>query len=275
MNSWESGDVDAGKVRLHYTRTGGAKSPLVLAHGVTDSGLCWTPVADALQGDYDVIMVDARGHGESSAADTGYGPDVQADDLHAVITALGLDTPIVLGHSMGAATTLVLAGTYPHAVGAIVLEDPPAWWMPLRAATAADEERLAQVHQHAQTMRAKDRAALVAWKRSESPLWAEAELAPWADAKLRYNVDVLSVYHPANPSQVDWPATMRRISCPALLISADPALGAIVTDETAAALRALVPQLEVAHISGAGHNVRREQFAPYMNAVRAFLAAQR
>jgi pimeloyl-ACP methyl ester carboxylesterase len=60
MASWQSGDVETNGIRLHYTRTGGAKPPLVLAHGVTDSGLCWTPIAEALAADYDVIMVDAR-----------------------------------------------------------------------------------------------------------------------------------------------------------------------------------------------------------------------
>jgi N-formylmaleamate deformylase len=66
MAHWQSGDVTANGIRLHYTRTGGDKPPLVLAHGVTDDGLCWTPVAAALAPDYDVIMVDARGHGRSA-----------------------------------------------------------------------------------------------------------------------------------------------------------------------------------------------------------------
>jgi hypothetical protein len=60
MASWQSGDVETNGIRLHYTRTGGLAPPLVLAHGVTDSGLCWTPIAEALAADYDVIMVDAR-----------------------------------------------------------------------------------------------------------------------------------------------------------------------------------------------------------------------
>jgi pimeloyl-ACP methyl ester carboxylesterase len=71
---------------------------------------------------------------------------------------------------------------------------------------------------------------------------------------------------------VDWPATVQRIVCPALLITADPEQGAIVTDESAAALQTLLPQVRVAHIPGAGHNIRREQFARYLEVVRAFLA---
>jgi pimeloyl-ACP methyl ester carboxylesterase len=96
----------------------------VVAHGVTDAGLCWTPVARALEADYDVIMVDARGHGQSDAPDTGYGPTELAADLHEGITGLGFHRPVILGHSMGAVTTLVLAGTYPDFPGMILLVDP-------------------------------------------------------------------------------------------------------------------------------------------------------
>jgi pimeloyl-ACP methyl ester carboxylesterase len=65
---------------------------------------------------------------------------------------------------------------------------------------------------------------------------------------------------------------LRRIRCPALLITADPALEAIVSGEDAGALKALVPQLQIAHIPEAGHNIRREQFAPYVEIVRTFLS---
>src|SRR3954468_15126333 len=102
MASWPAGDIEVNGLRLHYSRTGGDKPPLVLAHGVTDDGLCWTPVAEALEMDYDVIMVDARGHGGSDAPEAGYDSATQAADLAGVIAALGLHKPAILGHSMGA-----------------------------------------------------------------------------------------------------------------------------------------------------------------------------
>src|SRR5689334_12208850 len=98
MTSWQSSDIEVHGLRLHYTRTGGAGPPLVLAHGVGDDGLCWTTVAEALMPEYDVIMVDARGHGRSDAPEQGYGPAVQAADLAGVIAGLDLHRPIILGH---------------------------------------------------------------------------------------------------------------------------------------------------------------------------------
>ncbi|HEU5090642.1 MAG TPA: alpha/beta hydrolase, partial [Roseiflexaceae bacterium] len=63
---------------------------------------------------------------------------------------------------------------------------------------------------------------------------------------------------------------LAQITCPALLITADTALGAIVDARAAEALRALVPQLQIAEIPEAGHSIRRDRFGRYMAVVRAF-----
>ena len=138
MAPWQSGDIVVNGLKLHYTRTGGAKPPVVLAHGFSDDGLCWTPVAEALAADYDVVMVDARGHGRSAAPEQGYGSADHATDLAGVIRALGLKRPAVLGHSMGAASALALAGMYPDLPRAILLEDPPPWWITAEAGVPLD-----------------------------------------------------------------------------------------------------------------------------------------
>ena len=269
MSTWQSSELDANGIRIHYTRTGGAKPPLVLAHGFSDDGLCWTPVARALEQDYDVIMVDARGHGLSEAPEQGYGHDQQAADLAGAIDALGLRRPVVLGHSMGAATTLALASTYPDVPSAILLEDPPMWWMQAPAGGPADQAWQARMHDWITGLQQKTREELIAEQHAQSPSWSEDELGPWADSKLRLSLNVLQ--RRAAPP-LDWPALAGAVGCPALLITADPALGAIVTPEGAEALQALMPKLRVAHIPGAGHSIRREQFDRYMQVVRAFLA---
>jgi N-formylmaleamate deformylase len=268
MAHWQSGDVEANGIRLHYTRTGGTQPPLVLAHGFSDDGLCWTPLAEALAPDYDLIMVDARGHGQSDAPAQSYGPAEHAADLAGAIAALGLRRPAVLGHSMGAATALALAGTYPDLVGAILLEDPPTWWVVTPDDPTTVEDRRAQMNQWIIKLKGQTREELLAAQRAATPHWSEAELGPWADSKLRFNLNALN-FGPT--TSLDWPATLRRIACPALLITADPARGAIVTDEGAASLQAFVPQLRVAHIADAGHSIRRDQFGRYLEVVRAFL----
>jgi N-formylmaleamate deformylase len=269
MSSWQSADVAANGLRLHYTRTGGNKPPLVLAHGFSDDGLCWTPVARALEGDYDVIMVDARGHGQSQAADRDYSDVDLGDDLAGVIAALGLDHPAVLGHSMGAATALAMAGAHPDVPGAILLEDPPARWVVQPAGGPTDQAWQARMLDWITDLKSKTREQLIAAQHAESPGWSEAELGPWADSKLRLSLSVLQ--RGATPA-IDWPLLVSGITCPALLITADPAQRAIVTEADAAALKELIPQLQVAHIPGAGHSIRRDQFDRYMQVVRGFLS---
>lgn len=273
MNTWQTGEVETNGIRIHYTRTGGGKPPLVLAHGVTDSGLCWSPLAEAFAADYDVIMVDARGHGLSETTEGGYDPATQAEDLAGLITALGSQKPAVLGHSMGAATALVLAGRHPDLPGAILLEDPPAWWTDWYETPEAGD-RVAGMREQAIARKQMTREALIGDQRGRQPGWSDAELEPWADAKQQVSLNVLSVFGRDNPRSLDWPTTLRRITCPILLIVSDPELGGIVTAESAAALQEMVPQTEVVHIPEAGHNIRRDQFDRYIEVVRGFLANQ-
>ena len=241
----------------------------MLAHGFSDDGLCWGPLAEALAPDHDVVMVDARGHGLSEAPAQGYGPAEQAADLAAVIAALGLRQPAILGHSMGAATTLVLAGTFPDVPGAILLEDPPARWIPPPPPPPGGEpDRWAGMRNWITDLKAKTREEMLAEQRTQTPHWTEEELGPWADAKLRFSLNAINR---EGTAPVDWPVTLRRITCPALLITGDPARGGIITEESAAALRDLVPQLQVAHIADAGHSIRRDQFDRYLEVVRSFL----
>jgi N-formylmaleamate deformylase len=268
MPNWHAGTVQANGLRLHYTRTGGDKPPLVLAHGFSDDGLCWTPVAEVLAADYDVIMVDARGHGRSDGPEEGYALTEMAADLAGVITELGLERPAILGHSMGGATTFVLAGNYPELPGAILIED--AGMLNLAAPPTPDgQDRRALMRARIVELKRKSREEMIATARQQSPAWSEAELGPWADAKLRFSFNALNRL---GASVVDWQAILSGIRCPALLITADPERGAMVDAEGAAALQALIPQLRVDHIPGAGHNIRREQFDRYLEVVRGFLA---
>ena len=271
MATWETGDVLVHGLRIHYTRTGGDKPPLVLAHGVTDDGLCWTSVAEALAPQFDVIMVDARGHGRSDAPEQGYDSASQAEDLAGVIAGLNLHQPIILGHSMGAMTTLAVAGTYPDVPRAILLEDPPTWWMPRPDDSPVDSERRAQQQNWIAKLKRKTHQELVDEQRAGTPNWPDAEILRWAEAKQRVSPNVAKAFNPQIPASVDWSSLLRRITCPALLITGDPALGGIVTEESALVLQSLIPQLRSAHIPRAGHIIRNDQFAHFMDVVRAFL----
>jgi pimeloyl-ACP methyl ester carboxylesterase len=268
MSSWFEGDVVANGIEQHYARTGGDKPVLVLAHGATDSGLCWTRLAQALDGAYDVVMPDARGHGLSDAPEHAYGSVVQAADLAALIDALGLGQPAVGGHSMGARTVMRLVADYPGIATCAFLEDPPIW-IGERQATAGRPNSADALRQAVLTGRTEGRDAVLALGRTTRPTWAEIEFEPWADAKIHVSDQYLN--HFDRPVD-DWRDLLARASCPVLLVTADPDRGAIITPETAEAARQVRPKLRVEHIGEAGHNIRREQFDRYLSVVRRFLA---
>jgi N-formylmaleamate deformylase len=265
---WQGGDVVANGIKVHYHRTGGGRPPLVLSHGATDNGLCWRRLARALELDFDVVMPDARGHGLSDAPAHGYGSAERAADLAAFIRALGLRRPAVGGHSMGAATTLRLVADHPDLASCAILEDPGFRDAPPSEADQA--ARAARMREQAEARRGASRQALIDQCRADNPSWAEEELGPWAEAKQQVSLSFAGGLRLGE--RPDWRELLPRVSCPILLITADPERGGIVTPEIAAEAARLAPNLEVVRLGGAGHNVRREQFEGYLGAVRAFLA---
>lgn len=270
MSEWSSGDVVANGIRIHYYRTGGNKPPIILSHGATDDGLCWSPVARALEARFDVIMPDARGHGLSEAPDDGYTSAERAKDLAGLIEGLGLKQPIVGGHSMGAGTTFRLAIDRPDLVRAAILEDPGFRPKDEPVDEAAQARRAASMRENSARLKAMSRDELLTYIRTERPTWSEEEYGPWADSKLRLSTKFGGA--PRLPERPGWWELLPSLSRPTLLITADPDKGSIVTAEAAAEAARLSPQLKVVHLSGAGHNIRRERFAEFLAAVEKFLA---
>ena len=278
MAEWFNGDVTANGIKIHYYRTGrgaeysGAnKPPIVLCHGVTDDGLCWTPVTKALEADYDVIMPDARWHGFSDGPEGAFGPATLADDLAEFVKALKLERPILMGHSMGAHSAFLATAHNPGLPRAAILEDP-AFREP---GAPPDEEQIrkrsAQMREGILANRSMTREALIAKAHQQSPAWSDEELGPWADSKLHVSPNITGLRFGQPGGTTIW-EDLAKITCPVLLITADPEKGAIVTPEMAQKAAQVLPSLKVVRIGGAGHNIRREGFTAYMQAVREFLA---
>ncbi len=258
--TWTNGDVLANGLKLHYVRTGGDKPPLVLAHGHSDNGLCWTRVARVLEADYDLIMYDARRHGLSDD-----GPGVAerhdlAKDAAGLIEALGVQKPGMFGHSMGAATAAGVAALYPDLVSYIILEDVP-WF---------DEEAMSrwQSRPPSREEPPTTREEWIARCRRQNPNWHEDEVGPWADSKLQFAGREWTGQRREDPP---WQEVAKRIRVPALLLTGDLELGAIVSPAVADEALRLMPNAQVAHIAGAGHCIHRDKFEEAMAAVKAFL----
>ena len=267
-HAWNEGDVVVNGVRLHYTRTGGRLPPLVLAHGFSDSGMCWLPTALELSKDYDVILPDARGHGKSDRVNDAIPLDL-AGDLAGVITGLGLPSPVLGGHSMGASTAAQVAAQHPGLLRGLILEDP-AWFFLKPGETPPQHRDPDPYRTWLASLSGQPVEAVMAKCRQDSPTWGEIELRPWAESKLAFDPHFM-IQRGALPS-TPWQDVAKAIRCPTLLITADNGRGAIVTPDAVALATSLNPLIQVAAIPGAGHNIRREAFPAYIAAVKAFLA---
>jgi pimeloyl-ACP methyl ester carboxylesterase len=263
-------EVEDG-VRLHYDRSGGDGPPLVVAHGVFDDGLCRTPLARDLEADYDVVCYDARGHGQSSAPESGYDADTRAADLIGLLDALDVADPILFGHSMGGDTVLAAAANYPGRPRAVAAVDPACLLghdaenrgegRMSEAEVEGIRERIVwwQDHTKAELLEADDELA----GHVEA---GEAELASLlADARLRVSPNITEVFA---SGWLDHERAFPDIEAPTLVVRADVDGRARERDREAVGL---LPDGRLLHVDGAGHCVFRGRREFATDELRAFL----
>lgn len=269
---WIQNDLLINGVRLHYYRTGhGDKPPLVLVHGFSDNGLCWTPVARDLEAEYDLIMPDMRGHGLSERVQPGDTVDMAAD-VAGLIRTLGLARPIVVGHSMGAMITYQIGVRFPELASALVLEDPPWWLSPQAQSLPPSRPAENPIAQWAKSLANRTLEELLVQYRKEHPNWPEELLRPMCESKKQLDQTIVDILTDRMHSQeVHWLTTIQQIAHPMLLFAANPQLGGIVTPEVVAKVRELNPKVRIVSIPDAGHLIRFDQYTAFMDALRPFL----
>jgi hypothetical protein len=109
---------------------------------------------------------------------------------------------------------------------------------------------------------------VIAKGKADNPTWPEVEFQPWGESKLQLDKNVFGAVNVRKP----WRDFVKAFACPALLLTADVKLGAIVSPQAAKEATTLSPYLQVAAIPNAGHSIRRENFPAYMQALKGFLA---
>jgi pimeloyl-ACP methyl ester carboxylesterase len=124
----EGDRVHANGIEIHYVEAGEGQ-PLILLHGgVVSTNLIWegVPIAyashmGALANHFRVIAPDTRGGGRTAhCGSEQVSFDLLADDVVALIEALGLKRPLITGFSEGAITATIVAIRNPEAVRAVV-----------------------------------------------------------------------------------------------------------------------------------------------------------
>lgn len=101
----------------------GVGRSILCLHGITANCRCWDMMADSLAPEYQVIALDLRGRGLSGKPDSGYSPGHHIRDILSVMDDLGTPKVIVMGHSLGAFISLMLAALHPERVEKLILVD--------------------------------------------------------------------------------------------------------------------------------------------------------
>ncbi len=110
-------------LRLRYRDWGGTGRPVVLLHGLASTCRIWDLAAPLLSESLAVLALDQRGHGESGKPDDGYDFETVCGDLRGFIRAMGIENPILVGHSWGADVALEYAAAHPDTVCGLALVD--------------------------------------------------------------------------------------------------------------------------------------------------------
>jgi pimeloyl-ACP methyl ester carboxylesterase len=261
LTGWSAGNCATNGINIHYTRTGESKPPLILLHGLTANGACWAALAHAMEADYDVIMLDARGHGQSSVPDYGYRYEDHANDVVGLMEALRLPPSILIGHSMGGLVAAVVASRFPGLLRGLVLADPtflnPKVQREIRDSDVADQ------HRRYLNMSLDD---MVAEARIRHPDRSLNTIELIARARLQTSMGAFDVLTPPYP---DYVQVVSAIEVPSLLVIGGSA--GVVSPDVAADLQRLNPRLQVEQIPEVGHGLHYDQPERFAVVVKSFL----
>jgi pimeloyl-ACP methyl ester carboxylesterase len=109
---------------FHYYILGtNSEQRIVFVHGLMAFAANWRKIANKLEGQYQCLIYDQRGHGRSMKPESGYRPTDFAEDLYKITNELGWDQFHLVGHSMGGRVAIVFANMHPEKVKTLCIED--------------------------------------------------------------------------------------------------------------------------------------------------------
>lgn len=116
--------LDRDGVRIHYEVHGDGPT-ILLSHGYGSSGRMWQGQLEPLSQGYQLVTWDMRGHGDSDYPEdqSRYSEEHTVADMAAILDAVGADTAIVGGLSLGGYMSLAFRLAYPQRVRALLLFD--------------------------------------------------------------------------------------------------------------------------------------------------------
>lgn len=276
--------VDAGGLRQHAV-IGGDGPPLLLVHGWPQNWYAWRLVMPALARDFEIIAPDQRGIGLTDKPQDGYDPGTLADDLVALMDALGHQRFAVVGTDTGLPISYALAADHPDRVERVALAEVPGPPGAVSSPPFFLPEPLNNKLWHITVNRLDKVNEQLA--RGREDIYFGYEFAIQAEKKLPDDVVDYYVGLLTNPDSLrgtfafyrEWDTMMaqneqrknRRLTMPVLGIGGEASHG----EEVGNAMKLLANDVQSAVIPGAGHWFAEEAPEETVAALTAFLAPYR
>jgi pimeloyl-ACP methyl ester carboxylesterase len=277
--------IDNGGIRLAASTYGSADAtPVLFLHGIAQSRDTWDEMASHLTRQYRIWTLDFRGHGHSDRAST-YDLADYASDAEAALRAIGRPA-LVVGHSLGACVSGVLAQKPRPDLRAILLEDPP-WYLgePAEWQRSAFPRLFATIRARQASLQHK-RAPFSAWLDlvSQAPSHmggvssdhaSARQLLSQASAFQRQDLRCWDNTAAAPDGLFGVIATSEPFQCPAKIIQADGCMGAALLDGHELRLAMTNPAAEIVRYQGCGHTPHRTRAfeARFLDDAARFLAS--
>jgi pimeloyl-ACP methyl ester carboxylesterase len=205
----------ADGLSIVYDVRGKGDTALVFLHGWCCDRESWKHQVDAFAGDYRVVAVDLAGHGESGKDRKQWSVTGLADDVQAVVKALGLKRVILVGHSMGGPVALAAAkrmpGTVIAVIGADTLQNAEYKW---------PEEQSKKI---VEALESDFKGTLRKAIRGMVPEKVDPELLAWITSRAEAQDPKMALGLMRDMSRVDTKSLLKDAKVPVRCINAGPA----------------------------------------------------
>lgn len=288
-DGWSDGFIYDNGVRIHYYHAVPApgKPVIVMVHGVTDNGLCWTTLTWELQEFYDIYMLDARGHGLSDPFTGSDDGETLVKDVVGFVNAMNFEKPILMGHSMGAATVMRVGAEYPGLARTVIMLDPglpkknigerPA--LGTRPSGAPSQHRQSTPDPLAFTMMGDPETLvmqnnysfddLVEKGKKDNPNWDIVDIKYWALSKKQYHGPYSDEAWQAMHGTMRTGDSLSKIPVPSLVLKADTSPENRKANEEAVEG---MERVKLVHVDGAGHNLHHDELDRTIEEINEFLS---
>lgn len=269
-DGWSDGYVNANGIRIHYYHAVPApqKPVIVMVHGVTDIGLSWTTLTWKLQDSYDIYMLDARGHGLSDPFTSTDDGETLLKDIVGFVKAMNINKPILMGHSMGAASVMRVGAAYPDLAQAIIMLDP---FIASQSNQAPQRRNASSQSINPEAMVANNNQSfndLVAKAHRDNPMWGTVDCQYWALSKRQYHGPYTAEQSQAMRGTMNSGEALSKITVPSLILKADASPESRKANEEAVNN---LPKVKLVHVDGAAHNLHHDKLERTVKEINGFL----